>query len=195
MFFMKITRSQTTTIHLLAILFFPGVLIHELGHFLMASILLVPTGEIEFFPKIQEGGVKLGSVAIARTDPFRRLLVGVAPVVSGLGILFLASYYLSPLWPFSWRDFLFGYILFEVGNTMFSSKKDMEGALLLIGLLGFIAGGFFLLGARIPEGIVAWMLRFASLQLFFTMAVWLAMSAVLSLVLLILFRVWTRWGR
>lgn len=179
-FLMMVTRSHTASIYILALLFFPGVLIHELGHFFMASILFVPTGEIEFLPKVQEGGIKLGSVAIAQTDPFRRFLIGVAPVLSGVGILLLASYYLHSLWPITWQTWLFIYILFEIGNTMFSSKKDLEGAIGLLVFVGFIAGCFFLLGARIPTPIVAWLKAFASLQIFLQISVWLGASSLLN---------------
>lgn len=168
---------------------------HELGHFLMASILMVPTGEIEFLPKIQEGGVKLGSVAIARTDPFRRFLIGVAPVLSGIGILFLASYYLHPLWPFTWRSAVFAYILFEIGNTMFSSKKDMEGALLLLGVIGFVVGGLVLLGARVPQAAIAFFMQLSQQQIFLTMSIWFFVSALLNSILYFVLRgVGSIWG-
>lgn len=185
---MRLTRSQTITIQLLALIFFPGVLVHELGHFLMASILFVPTGEIEFLPKIQEDTIKLGSVAIARTDPFRRFLIGVAPVLSGIGILLLTSYYIQPLWPISWKSFLFAYILFEIGNTMFSSKKDLEGAVGLLLFIGFMALCLYLLGARLPESLVATFVMLSQWSLFLQIAIWLGASCVLNLFLLQLLR-------
>ncbi len=179
-FFVRKTKNPTLTIHLLAIVFFPGVLIHELGHFLMASILFVHTGEIEFLPKVQEDGIKLGSVAIGRTDPIRRLLIGVAPVVSGIGLLFLASYYLVPLWPISWKTLVFCYVLFEIGNTMFSSKKDLEGALGFLLLLIFIGICLFVLGARIPSFILAYFLSLAASDIFLQMALWIGGSLLLN---------------
>jgi len=175
-FLMQVTKSTTSSIFLLALIFFPGVLVHELGHFLMASFLFVRTGEIEFLPKIQDGGIKLGSVSIAHTDPFRRFLIGVAPVISGLGILFVSVYYLPPFWPFSFRTVLFGYILFEIGNTMFSSKKDMEGALGLFLFLGFIGICLFILGARLPDGVMSVLLQFTHLEIFQEMSKWVGAS-------------------
>src|SRR5689334_12087628 len=93
--FYRVTRNEKWTIMLLALLFFPGVLIHELAHFLMASVLLVPTGEIEFIPQIHHDRVKLGSVQIGQTDPFRRALIGIAPVIVGATILLTTLYYVS----------------------------------------------------------------------------------------------------
>ncbi len=132
--FVRLFRSQHAAIYALSFIFLPGVVLHELSHLLLANILFVPTGEVEFFPEIQGDQVKMGSVAIARTDPLRRFLVGVAPVIGGLGIILLASTYLFTTL-LSWQSLVLFYIIFEIANTMFSSSKDMEGAVgLLIGL-------------------------------------------------------------
>lgn len=144
--FYSITRSQTATINLLSFLFLPGVIIHELAHLLVASALFVPVGEVEFFPKISQDGVKLGSVAIGKTDLFRRALIGIAPILVGTALLLLALFYLTQ------DTFLFEvapylriaialYVVFEIGNTMFSSRQDIEGAVelfLAIVLIAFI---------------------------------------------------------
>lgn len=183
---MRFTRNTTLSIYLIAILFFPGVLIHELGHFLMASLLFVPTGEIEFFPKIQEDELKLGSVAIARTDPFRRFLIGVAPVLSGIGILFLAGYYLSPFFPLSWKTLLFSYLLFEVGNTMFSSKKDLEGALGFILFILFMGVSLYILGARLPDAVTLWLHAFSQWTFLGEISLWLLAGSVINVLLWLL---------
>jgi hypothetical protein len=151
-FFYQITRSTKATIYLMALLFFPGTIIHELAHFIMAGILFVPVHHIEFIPKLEGDYVKLGSVTMARRDPFRRFFVGIAPIIVGvslmLGIIF---YTLQNNLYTQWWIFLFiAYIVFEIGNTMFSSKKDMEGALELLIAVGFLSLVFFLLGLRIP---------------------------------------------
>ena len=185
---MRLTRSHTRAIQLLALLFFPGVLIHELGHFLMASLLFVPTGEIEFLPKVQEGGVKLGSVAIAKTDPFRRLLIGVAPVLGGIGIMLLAVYYLVPLWPLSWHTYVFVYVLFEIGNTMFSSKKDLEGALGLVVFLGFLLGCLFILGARVPIQVTLFLQHVAALPIFLQISKWVFFAVGIDMFVWILLK-------
>lgn len=150
----RLTKSQTATIHILSFLFLPGVIIHELAHMLVASVLFVPVGEIEFFPKITEAGVKLGSVSIAKTDPVRRALIGAAPVFVGLSILLGILFYFDTLhtggesfiW---WMILIAGYAVFEIGNTMFSSHKDMEGTLELFGAIGLIGIVLYGLGIRI----------------------------------------------
>jgi hypothetical protein len=152
-FFYRFSRSQHVTITAIAILFFPGTLLHELAHALMAGLLGVPVGEIEFMPKIQGEHVKLGSVQIGHTDPIRRFFIGTAPFIIGtlilLGILFytvqnhfFGNYFLIAF---------VGYLVFEIGNTMFSSRKDMEGALELFGTIIILLIVFYLLGIRLPS--------------------------------------------
>lgn len=126
----RFTKRDTFSIQFLSVLFLPGVIIHELSHWLMANLLFVQTGEIEFFPQKQGNTVKLGSVQIAKTDFFRRFLIGIAPFLGGLGLLSLLYFSLSPtIVPFTYKSIVFLFALFEIGNTMYSSKKDMEGAL------------------------------------------------------------------
>ncbi len=152
MYFYTATGSKKKTIYYLAILFFPGTFVHELSHFLSAVFLGVRVGDMEFMPQIQEHGVKLGSVSIERTDPFRRLLIGMAPFLCGTGIILGLLYFGTKYELFStvWFLLLTGYAIFEIGNTMFSSRKDMEGALeLLIGLFLLVLILYFT-GLRLP---------------------------------------------
>lgn len=143
----RLTHSKSITIAILSFLFLPGTIVHEVSHYLMAHLVFVPAGKLEVVPKMEERGVKLGSVAIARTDPFRRLFIGIAPFLIGTIIILITLFYVinydlldAPL-----AVFVTGYILFEVGNTMFSSRKDMEGALeLLLAVLILFAITYFL---------------------------------------------------
>ena len=50
--FFRLTRSKKIATWLMAILFLPGTLIHELAHFLMATVLLVPVGKLELMPEV-----------------------------------------------------------------------------------------------------------------------------------------------
>lgn len=151
--FFRITHSHSATIYLIAFLFFPGTIIHELAHFFMAAILFVPTGQIDLWPKIEGEGVKLGSVQIAQTDIFRRFLIGAAPFIFGVTFLLAILFYAvtANLLQQTWFIVLMIYIAFEIGNTMFSSKKDMEGALELFGVILFFVVVFYFLGVRIPS--------------------------------------------
>ena len=137
-FFLRLTRSQGITIRLMALLFLPGVIIHEVSHYATAVLLGVTTHGMEFVPQVSQNNVKLGSVTISQTDPVRRLLIGVAPLVVGLMMSFAAfALYFSSIISLApiWKTILLIYILFEIGNTMFSSRKDLEGSMILIVLM------------------------------------------------------------
>lgn len=136
--FLRLTKNHHASIKLLAILFLPGVCIHEFAHYMTARILGVHAGHMEFFPQVRENYVKLGSVSIAETDPIRRFLIGVAPVLFGIGVIsYLLGLYFSPLFaPFIfWKSLFVIYGIFEISTTMFSSGKDLEGSLILCVIL------------------------------------------------------------
>jgi len=142
----KFTKSQKWTITLFALFFLPGVIFHELAH------LIIHTGEVEFIPKITGNSLKLGSVAIAKTDPIRRFLIGAAPLFCGLGLMIGLLILLQPFKEIgqsqaplgSWESALFFYVIFQIGNTMFSSKKDMEGAAVFLILVFAVGGSIFI---------------------------------------------------
>ncbi len=140
------------TVYAFAFLFLPGTFLHEFAHYLTAMILFVPAGDISLSPKLTHDSLKLGSVTIGKTDPFRRLLIGTAPVFIGLSVILASLYYSSHegLLKNPWIILLLGYIVFEVGNTMFSSEKDMEGALELLAAMIFLGIICYILGLRIP---------------------------------------------
>lgn len=128
----RISSSHKFVVNSLALIFLPGTIFHELSHLLVAGIMLVPVGEITVLPEIEEGGVKLGGVQIGKVDPFRLTIVGVAPFILGtlsiLGILYFALQG-NLLW---WQIILGLYLIFEISNTMFSSKKDIQGTIVFI---------------------------------------------------------------
>ncbi len=159
-------KKESMTIMLLAILFLPGVIIHELSHFLVATILFVKTGTIEFMPVVRGGVVKLGSVEVAHTDPIRRLLIGIAPIVVGVVLLLATIYYLTsiqlamPAWV---QMLLLGIIVFELANTMSSSRKDMEGVWPLVIFVVVLVVVGLVIGIPIPLEWISY-LNQASMQ-------------------------------
>jgi hypothetical protein len=149
--------SRFVSINVLSLIFLPGVIVHELSHLLMATILFVPVGEMEFIPKKIENEVKLGSVGIARTDPIRRSLIGFAPVFMGLVIIVGVIYlFISNIvflqnqnqYVYASMILLLIYLLFAVSNTMFSSSKDVEGTLEVLITLSVVFVIMYILGFR-----------------------------------------------
>lgn len=146
--FYKITKRKKPAAYLFAVLFLPGTYIHELSHLLVALLLFVPVGKLELIPALQEDRLKLGSVTIGKTGAVRRFMVGIAPLVFGIGVLMLiASLAVTNPMDKSWWEYvLYLYIVFTVSNTMFMSKSDLEGgwkiflALFIVILLLYVLG-------------------------------------------------------
>lgn len=135
----------------MSLLFFPGTVVHELSHMFMAIILYVPVGNLELIPKLVGQNLKLGSIQIAKSDPIRRVLIGMAPFLFGTTILIGVFYYVSTNKLFNNQIviLILGYLVFEIGNTMFSSKKDMEGALELMLVISILIAIFYFAGLRL----------------------------------------------
>ena len=147
------------SINLISFLLLPGVIIHELAHLFIAVILFVPVGDMEFAPKKNGNGVKLGSVEIAKTDPIRRSIIGFAPIFAGLVLVVSAVYLFSAnilfwqkqnLYLFTAVILILIYLLFAISNTMFASKRDMEGTVEILITLITIFIGAYILGFRFP---------------------------------------------
>jgi len=149
-FIYSLTNSEKITVYAMAAFFFIGTVIHEFSHLIMANLLFVHTGKMELLPKLEGNTIRLGSVEIVKPDPFRRLLIGVAPFLMGTTIiiltLFSADFFDAT--HTLWIGILALLIVFQVGNTMFSSKKDMEGASFFLVLFIIAIATLYLLGFR-----------------------------------------------
>lgn len=191
----RMTGSERWTVNLLAFLFWPGTVIHELAHYLMAVILRVPVFGMSLIPKLEEKGyVKLGSVSIAQSDLLRRFFIGIAPFVIGtallIGTLFLVT---AQNWfQNKWILVLVGYIVFELGNTMFSSRKDMEGAIKLLFILAVIILILFLFGVRLRAIELNSQLPFNLDELFKKADLFLLIPLGIDLIVIILLRFFQR---
>lgn len=147
-------KSKSVAISIISFFFLPGVIIHELSHLLTAEVLRVKTHGIEFFPELHSGHLKMGSVLVENSDFFRQFLIGIAPFLSGVSLLIAVFFFVSPFISLgnifsSVNSFLlsvgFLYVVFVITNTMFSSKKDMEGAIeLMVLMLVFLVMCFIL---------------------------------------------------
>lgn len=184
-----LTRSRQMTVYILAFLFMPGTIIHEVAHYLMAHLLFVPVGSMELMPRLDEkGGVKLGSVQIARTDPFRRALIGVAPFLFGTLIILLTLWYTQGTGD-PWLLILIGYIVFEIGNTMFSSRKDMEGTLELLITVIIVGVILYFTGFRLPSVDYRSLFTESVVSLFRTGTFFIAIPIVIDVVVIVILRV------
>jgi len=167
--FLILTRDARLTMGIFSMLFLPGVLLHELSHFVMAKILQVRTGKFSVFPQsLPDGRLQLGYVETARADVVRDSLIGAAPLITGtLFVAYVAIYHLQMrvLWDvfrngqldLFWigvralpqvQDFyLWFYLAFAVSSTMMPSESDRHAWLELVISIGVLVGIALLVGA------------------------------------------------
>jgi hypothetical protein len=167
------TRSPNVTVGVFSLVFFPGVFLHELSHFLMAKLLWVRTGRFSLIPQtMPDGRLQLGYVEAAESDILRDSLVGAAPLITGtLCVAFAAveRLHLVVMWDVfrngQWSLFLLGlqsvpripdfwlwfYLVFAISSTMMPSDSDRHAWL----PLGLVAGA--LLALALLAGAGPWM--------------------------------------
>jgi len=167
--FLLLTKRIDLSILLFSIVFLPGVLLHEISHYLTAKLLRVPTGRFSVLPRpLPEGKLQLGYVETYKTDVFRDALIGFAPLVTGMTVIALISYFHFEIIPstdtikiagmniimdtffrvYNQSDFwLWFYFIFVISSTMYPSASDRRSWLSMIVLLLVILLFFILLGA------------------------------------------------
>lgn len=137
----RLTGNRDKAAGVLGWIFLPGTFIHEVSHLLAALFLLVPVGRINLLAERQDEGIKLGSVQIGKTDFIRGSIIGLAPLVTGGGlILWAISYSLSRGYLGNpWIVLGLIYLVFQITHTMFSSKSDLNAVLELAVFLAVIS--------------------------------------------------------
>ncbi|MFQ5576842.1 MAG: hypothetical protein ACE5G8_07635, partial [Anaerolineae bacterium] len=140
-----ISNSRVTAVWFYFFLFLPGILIHELSHYLTARLLGVKVSRFSLWPGVKRGGeLVLGSVQVRGAGPVRHSLVGVAPLLFGSLAVLLIGRLLrfdalgqaaaggslqrlldAALESLTTPDFwLWLYLLFAIANAMLPSESD-----------------------------------------------------------------------
>jgi hypothetical protein len=166
---------------LYAIILLPGVLLHELSHWLTATLLGVRTGSFSLIPRLQpDGSLQLGYVEYykGRTlGPIRESLIGGAPLIIGTAVILLIGFHIFSVTNlaaaiqsgdidaltlalgdvFSTNDFLVWlYLLFAISNAMMPSASDRRAWPAFLWTTGIMAGILYFLGvqATVLDGLV-----------------------------------------
>lgn len=144
-----VTGKPDFALILYAIVLLPGVVLHELSHWLAASLLGVQTGKLSLLPKRHaDGSVQLGYVEYykGRTlGPIRESIIGGAPLITGTLIILFIGFRVFNVPAFSaalqtgdvdqlagavselfqTNDFfVWLYLLFAISNAMMPSASD-----------------------------------------------------------------------
>ncbi len=176
-----LSRSPEFSIALFSLIFLPGVILHELSHYITAVVLGVQTAHFSLIPQaLPNGRLQLGYVETTKADFFRDSLIGAAPLIVGGSIvayLAVTRLDLLPLWDalrhgqlhLLWlgitllpktQDFpLWFYLLFTISSTMLPSQSDRHAWVplgvtiaVLIGLAVFAGAGPWML-ANVAPGL------------------------------------------
>lgn len=148
-------RSKRLALGILSLVLLPGTTIHEISHFLLATLVRVKTGKLTIIPEIGEKGeVRAGKLEIEKADPFRHALIGLAPIFIGLLIIYyIGVFFFSNIQLITHNPqpitILGIYLLFATSTTMFSSKKDIESLVIVLPIIFLIFAVLYYLGLRI----------------------------------------------
>ncbi len=142
------TRNAKLTVYLLSLFYLPGTILHEYAHYLVAILLRVPVYGVSFKPQRSGDKLKLGSVTIGQTDPLRKALIGMAPLLFGLFFFCVPFQYLLSVSDANKLVVygLLGLLTVQITSTMFSSKQDLTGTGFFFFALAVVVGILWLFG-------------------------------------------------
>jgi hypothetical protein len=194
----------------------PGVVVHELSHWLMASLLGVRVRRFTIGPvrKGRSRRVSLGSIRVGKVDPVRASLIGLAPLLGGSAVILLIGHYVFGVGDLTEAvlaegvdgilgglDYLihvadFGlwlYLVFAVSNAMLPSVSDMATVRPVLIFLAIVAAAVLLVTGipAIPDEVVN-VVNGAAGYLATAFALTLAVDAVFMVIIGVL-TVATRW--
>jgi hypothetical protein len=189
-----------------ALLFFPGVALHEFSHWMMAKVLFVKTHRFSLIPSWEQGGtVRFGYVEMSKTDKIRAALIGIAPILLGIVSIFIIGFnhlHLEKVVEglivfdldtslegikrfFNTPDvLLWSYLLVAISNTMLPSTSDREAWMPAMLLFSVLYLGLLVILLNTPTG--DWMIAFIE-QIATTLFKAFTLAAVFNIILLLPF--------
>jgi len=149
-FLHKISRSDFLAKVGITVLFFPGTVVHEMSHFFAAMLMNLRVRSANVLPVFEEDGIKLGTVVYERKDPFRGILVGIAPLFGGVAASWgLVALLYLPLTNSPVIQVVIYYLLFTITSMQFSSRQDLIDAVWLIPMIIGIAILIYIFGVDV----------------------------------------------
>ncbi len=178
----RLTGSGDMAMVILFLVYLPGIFIHELSHWLMAKVVGLKTGKFRVWPQKKGKYIGMGAVTVNRGGTVRDSLVGMAPLLTGSGLMTLiagevfGADRLAGVWAqgnaldvvtsifdalAQQQDgLIWAWAIFAVANAMMPSASDRQPLKMLLLYLALVGIGYVLLDS--------------SGQLFLQVAQWLA---------------------
>lgn len=157
----------------------PGLVVHELSHWLAAKLLGVRVSKLSLGPvrKGRSRRVSLGSVRVGNVDHFRASLIGLAPLLGGTAVILIIGNWVLDVEDLAGAmagggvegllaglgqlvqvpDFwLWLYLIFSVSNAMLPSASDMDAMRPVLIFFGIVAAVALIVAGvpAIPEEVV-----------------------------------------
>jgi hypothetical protein len=121
-----ISKNRLFIAKVVGYIFFIGTLVHELSHIIMARLLFVRTKNINLQTEIiDDRHIKYGTAEIEATDPFRSSIIGIAPLIFGIILIYLLTLNINFNF-FSWIDAVKLFLISQISNSMFLSDSDTK---------------------------------------------------------------------
>lgn len=142
-------KNDQIVFSLISVFFLPGTIIHEMGHYFFALLLMLNVREVKIFPEWEKNYIKLGRVLYEKKDFVRGIFVGLAPLILGVAFFWWLSVF--KLFPSQnlLINIILGYIIFSVSSTMFSSKQDLVDLIYIIPLIIIVIGIVYIFDLRL----------------------------------------------
>jgi len=180
-FLRKFFETDFPVFILVSFIFLPGTIIHETAHFITALFLILPVKSMTVFPKWDNNEIKLGEVLFVKKDFLRAILVGIAPIFFGIGILFSLFYF--HIYPANniGLNILYSYLIFSISANMFSSKQDLKDLLLVIPVIVLLIIIFYVFDIKINMNNINVIMNQINLYIFFVLIIDIVLFGVLKL--------------
>lgn len=85
-----------------------------------------------------------------KQDLIRGIIVGVAPIWTGIGVLAMIVYYIHGVEMQVVMKILLWYLIFIISSTMFSSQQDLKNVIYILPLLIIFIGIIYVFNLPLP---------------------------------------------
>jgi hypothetical protein len=183
-------RNDYVVFAIIALIFLPGTLFHELAHYVMAIMLFLHVTDFTIVPRWYKSDITLGRVTYYKRDVIRSILVGVAPLLAGI-LFFLGIAYFH-VFPQASQGYIYNavfiYLIFVISTSMYSSKQDLVDIAYIIPVLFIIFILAYFLNGNIAAIVEKLYIGGVVEYLFRTLNYYLAISLAIHVVLIVCIR-------